>query len=188
MFYCLPFSIEKKGGAALVFFDFDKKRRLPGDGEAGEERSRAAEAMDGEYLEGEELKSEGWRSAQPRPVLDQRSEGSLKLIEAHYRRSVEAWRLRRGHGSFSEFLASWLMGERVQTDSLFAEVQPVLEALRRKFPAPEKPRIGEGMSYWGTGEDHQQRNKYNSLPRSGRASLPAARFQPGPREPAAVQA
>jgi hypothetical protein len=120
----------------------------------------------------EQLQAESWHEAhnadQP---MEARCHGLLQVIEFFYWRSLESWEIARrirwtmgAHGNFSEFVASWLWSNGYRTDPAFAGLGPILEALRQEYPAPARPMIGEGRSYWGTGDDHRRRSRHNSPP------------------------
>jgi hypothetical protein len=126
-------------------------------------------------LNRQQLKAEGWSEAHDEDLpLEDRCEGLLKVIEVHYHYSVESWEIARrvrwtmgAHGDFDEFAASWLWANGSRNDSPFEGLEPVVEALRREYPAPEKPMIGAGRTYWGTGDDHRYRGPHNSPPKKG---------------------
>jgi hypothetical protein len=126
--------------------------------------------------EREALKIEGDREAHDYSLpLGQRCRGLLRIIEAHFSRSLDAWEFHRRarggsgeHGYWHEYVASWLWANGYRTDAPFQGLELVCEELRKKYPAPEKPMIGEGRTYWGTGDNHQLRNQYNSPPVPGK--------------------
>jgi hypothetical protein len=124
----------------------------------------------------EQLISEGDHEAHNADLpLEARCRGLLKIIEAHFWRSYKAWEFQRRarpgmreHGNWPEFISSWLWANSYRTDRPFQGLAPVCEALRKEYPAPGRPMIGEGRTYWGTGNNHQHRNKYNSPPAPGK--------------------
>jgi hypothetical protein len=109
-------------------------------------------------LQRDALLIEGDREARnPDLPLGDRCAGLRKVIESHFERSREAWessrRLRPGlppHGYFHEFAASWLAANSDRRDGPFADLGPVVEQLRKEFPAPETPRIAARKTYWGS--------------------------------------
>jgi hypothetical protein len=140
--------------------------------ETNKEPTRTTEPSPPSHRVRELLRVEGWREAHNEDLpLEDRCEGLLKVIEACYWRSLQAWNITSRVRwpvvplpDFREFCCSWLWSNSFRTDPPFEDLQPVCEALRQHYPPPAKPGIGEGLSYWGTGENHQHRNRFNSPP------------------------
>ncbi len=99
------------------------------------------------FYDNETKKQEGWRIlADTTKSLRERRAALLNVIDAHYERSVAAWNGRKEHGSWPQFVCSWLWanGERVTE-------QDVITDLRKDFPLIGSSGIAHGRSYWGTG-------------------------------------
>lgn len=124
--------------------------------------------------ERETLKIEGHREAHDDSLpLEQRCRGLLKIIAAHFWASLAAWEFQRRarggsgeHGYWHQYVSSWLWANSYRTDTPFQGLELVCEALRREYP-PERRGIGEGRTYWGTGENHQLRSQCNRPPPPG---------------------
>jgi hypothetical protein len=107
-----------------------------------------------EYHEREQLKDQGWSEAHESELpIEKRARGLLKVIKAHFERSLEAWvaarRYRqRPHGEWREYVASWLSANGDRNDGPFATLGPVIHYLRQIFPPPSSPKIKPGDSYW----------------------------------------
>ena len=107
--------------------------------------------MKTEYSERERQKTLGWAEfrddTQP---LSYRKACLLKVIEAHYERSVAAWRKPYAHGDWPAYVRSWLAANGDRTD-LFPPRNPgglVIKELRKEFPPPAVRSIRLGYSYW----------------------------------------
>jgi hypothetical protein len=118
----------------------------------------------------EQLKTEAHETlSNPASTLEEKKAALLKIIRAHYERSKESWKGKGStltadrdgpgvrivpavahfepHGDWPSFVASWLHASRDRLDIAPAEV---FAELQKEFPAPAKPMIGPGRSYWGT--------------------------------------
>ncbi len=122
------------------------------------------------HQEREELKSKAGKTLRnPASTLDDKKRALLDIIRAHYERSKEAWEGKGStmvadsegpgvkivpavahfepHGDWPGFVASWLHASSDRDDIAPLEV---FAELRKEFPAPAKPMIRPGSSYWGS--------------------------------------
>ena len=95
------------------------------------------------YSKREELKERGWKEYSESGSVDEKVQGVLKVIYAHYHRSAESAAVdRRPHCDFAEYVRHWLSS----LDDLI-EGEP-LQHLNRFFAPPDRPRIEKGKSYY----------------------------------------
>lgn len=98
------------------------------------------------YNRQEALKREGHEEAHDESRSPHgRMIGALKVMTGHFERSRAAWGDKKpAHGDWYTYGRSWVWSMR---DGFWDEEVMVL--LRKAFPAPDKPMIRKGYSYWG---------------------------------------
>lgn len=95
------------------------------------------------FAERERIKAEGWRLYSEGATAEEKASGALKVIFAHYHRSRESAAVDgREHPRFDEYVCHWLSSD----DTLVTgEPRKLLDSF---FPAPARPRIEKGKSYY----------------------------------------